>query len=362
MKKIYKTKLFTHIWLIIQYFIVSVMLSMLSVSLILFIFKVATGRVTDTSLIEINKLFFITATFSIIGGAVYNSGKKIVLENGLLIYHSFFKEKYRLDIKKNKVYLEMKPKKTRKGYYLKRNLYFKENGIKKNIKCNWLSADQCNGLTVAMEKYKYISSKNDDFKNGEIFDTEKTSGKFFVGGQKMVSQRIKKVWIITIIFVFGILAVSLIMIFMIFEVFRPYFFLILYFFLIIFGYFIIGIFVPVIVFLFFLKKRIEKYTPEYIIVKSKDISVDNANFSKYDVNRIEMTRKEATLYSLFNDRKMIIHSKEEKYMFILGNLPPYLKEFPLLRPSTVYEDYDLLYDSIMKWCFENNIEFISTGR
>ncbi|MDO5089180.1 MAG: hypothetical protein Q4D53_05285 [Leptotrichiaceae bacterium] len=359
MKKIYKTVLLTHIWLIIQYFIVSVMLSSLSGSLILLIFKVITGK-SYTSLIEINTLFIIVGILSVIGGAVYNSGKKIVLEKGILIYYSFFKEKFKLDIIKNKVYLEIKPKRTRRSYYLKRTLYFTENGVKKGINCDWLSARQCNELIVEMEKYKYISSENKDFENGEIFNTEEISEKFFIGGQKMisqqiVSQRIKKVWIRSLIFVFSILAISLIMAFMIFEVFG------LYFFLIILGGFIIIIFAPVSIFLFVLKKRIEKYTPEYIIVKSKDISVDNANFSKYDVNRIEMTRKEATLYTLFNERKMIIRSKGEKYMFVLGNHPPHLKEFLFLYPLAIYEDYDLLYDNIMKWCFRNNIEFVQMG-
>lgn len=100
--------------------------------------------------------------------------------------------------------------------------------------------------------------------------------------------------------------------------------------------------------------RMKLYTPENIRISADIISIDNTEYSKYDIQKLMFTslQTQSEKLKLFGYRTLKIFGNDEKKFFTL--ITSKKSEF---KNSGKDEDYETFYEEIIKFCIVNEIEY-----
>ena len=100
--------------------------------------------------------------------------------------------------------------------------------------------------------------------------------------------------------------------------------------------------------------RMKLYTPENIRISADIISIDNTEYSKYDIQKLMFTslQTQSEKLKLFGYRTLKIFGNDEKKFFTL--ITSKKSEF---KNSGKDEDYEIFYEKILKFCIVNEIEY-----
>ncbi|MFA3799993.1 hypothetical protein ACEG17_07320 [Leptotrichia hongkongensis] len=102
--------------------------------------------------------------------------------------------------------------------------------------------------------------------------------------------------------------------------------------------------------------KLNKLTPRTIKIIKDVIIIDNVEYNKSDIKEIKVTNSDiVTLTTLFKTRRLKITGKFGKRIFTLGACPN--SEFKNFRKDMIYENYESLYEEIVKFCIKNEIEY-----
>lgn len=102
--------------------------------------------------------------------------------------------------------------------------------------------------------------------------------------------------------------------------------------------------------------KLNKLTPRTIKIIKDVIIIDNVEYNKSDIKEIKVTNSDiVTLTTLFKTRRLKITGKFGKRIFTLGACPN--SEFKNFRKDMIYENYESLYEEIIKFCIVNEIEY-----
>ncbi len=102
--------------------------------------------------------------------------------------------------------------------------------------------------------------------------------------------------------------------------------------------------------------RMKIYTPEIIKIFSNVISINDVEYSKYDIKKLMITSpntKNGTIY--WGYRMLKIFKNDEKRTYIL--IASEILEFKNSGKHEDYKDYETFYEEIIKFCIANNIEY-----
>ena len=121
------------------------------------------------------------------------------------------------------------------------------------------------------------------------------------------------------------------------------------------AFFLIAYLVIVSLNVFFLIK-LNKFTPKIMKITKDVIIIDNVEYSKSDIKEIKVTNSDiVALTTLFKSRRLKMTGKFGKRIFTLGACPN--SEFKNFRKDMIYENYESLYEEIVKFCIKNEIEY-----
>ena len=100
--------------------------------------------------------------------------------------------------------------------------------------------------------------------------------------------------------------------------------------------------------------RMKLYTPENIRISADIISIDNTEYSKYDIQKLMFTslQTQSEKLKLFGYRTLKIFGNDEKKFFTL--ITSKKSEF---KNSGKDEDYETFYEEIVKFCIVNGVEY-----
>lgn len=102
--------------------------------------------------------------------------------------------------------------------------------------------------------------------------------------------------------------------------------------------------------------KLNKLTPRTIKIIKDVIIIDNVEYNKSDIKEIKVTNSDiVTLTTLFKTRRLKMTGKFGKRIFTLGACPN--SEFKNFRKDMIYENYESLYEEIVKFCIKNEIEY-----
>lgn len=269
-------------------------------------------------------IFFLILTFPLIifllFQLIFMYNKKIVISGNTLIYYKNRKECYRAEIGRHNIKIYDKEKGTSKQRY--RVKYLSINDYE--IPIYLIGTKEMINFEKAIYEIWY--------KKAEIRDTI-----FKIPKKELIVIKRKDIIASCI---FNLVPLTVAIILFLNSTYTIIFFIILYLLLLIFKI------------VFFIRMKL--YTPENIRISADIISIDNTEYSKYDIQKLMFTslQTQSEKLKLFGYRTLKIFENDGRriYTLILSSD----LEFKNFR---INENYESLYEEIIKFCIVNEIEY-----